>query len=235
MSTMSSGKWQAYVDCHLQALKKPTHRGKARERRPAVTISRETGAGGLAIAERLAGYLQARTPKSECPWTVLNRNLVQKVLEQHALPGDLAKFMPEDAVSSITDTIEELLGLHPPAWKMVRQTTETILHLAELGNAIIVGRGATVITSRMEHVFHARLVGSLNNRAVRVQAHYRIGRKEAMAFIEKEDIARRRYVKRHFGRDITDPLLYHLILNTDYFSLDEAAELIGEAVLKYLR
>jgi diguanylate cyclase (GGDEF)-like protein len=45
-------------------------------------------------------------------------------------------------MSEITDTLDELLGLHPPAWTLVRQMTETILHLAEMGNVILVGRGA---------------------------------------------------------------------------------------------
>jgi len=37
---------------------------------------------------------------------------------------------------------------------------ETILHLAEQGNVILIGRGANLVTRELQHVFHVRLVGS---------------------------------------------------------------------------
>ena len=115
-------------------------------RKRAITISRQSGCGAHAVAEKLAAWLQARSPKDAPPWTVFDRNLVEKVLEDHNLPQRLAKFMPEDRVSEMADTMDELFGLHPPSWTLVRQAADTILHLAELGNVILIGRGANVIT-----------------------------------------------------------------------------------------
>ena len=111
---------------------------------PTITISRLTGAGGHAIAAKLATLLRERAPGLR-PWMVFDQNLVEKVLEEHNLPKELACFMPEDRRSELNDIVEELLGLHPPSWTLIRQTTETILHLAELGNAILVGRAGNVI------------------------------------------------------------------------------------------
>ena len=146
--------------------------------------------------------------------------------------ASLAEFMPEDKVSGIADAVEELLELHPSSWSLVRQTTETILGLAELGHVILVGRGANVITARLSHVFHVRLVGSLDQRAVRVQEHYRLGRRAALAFLRREDAGRARYLRKYFKKDVDDPLLYHLTINTDNVSMEEAAEMIGSAVLR---
>ena len=84
-------------------------------------------------------------------------------MEDHDLPERVARFMPEDRASEISDTMEELFGLHPPSWLLVRKVTETILHLAELGNVILIGRGAAVITANLDHVFHVRLIGSLES------------------------------------------------------------------------
>ena len=56
------------------------------------------------------------------------------------------------------------MGLHPSSWTLVQQTNATILQLAQMGNVILVGRGATVITSKLNNVFHVRLVGSLEKR-----------------------------------------------------------------------
>ena len=49
--------------------------------------------------------------------------------------------------------------------------------------------------------------------------------------IQNEDRVRARYLKKYFDTDLNDPLLYHLTINTDLVSHDEAAGLIAEAVL----
>jgi cytidylate kinase len=38
-------------------------------------------------------------------------------------------------------------------------------------------------------------------------------------------------LKEYFNADINDPLLYHMIINTGPVNYDDAAKLIGEAVL----
>src|SRR6185312_5715809 len=49
----------------------------------AITISRQAGCGALIVAEKVAGYLQAQMPEDALPWTVFDRNLMDKVLEDH--------------------------------------------------------------------------------------------------------------------------------------------------------
>jgi cytidylate kinase len=54
---------------------------------------------------------------------------------------------------------------------------------------------------------------------------------EARKFCLSEDRGRERYLKKYFNADINDPLLYHLIINTGLVNYDDAAKLIGDAVL----
>jgi cytidylate kinase len=223
-------KCLSYIDCHLHASTAPS-RAREVESRASVTISRQTGAGGISVAERLAERLQVYKLPGECPWTVFHKNLVARVLEDHHLPGRLAQFMPEDRVSYIADALEELLGLHPSSWKLIHQTAETILQLAELGSVILVGRGANVITAKLNHVFHVRLVGSMDRRLERVETMHRITGAAARRFINREDAGRKRYLRKYFDRDIDDPQLYHLVINTDWLTIDEAAGLITGAVV----
>jgi cytidylate kinase len=222
----------SYIDCHLHASKAPTRLSPGEPQRPAVTISRETGAGGLSVADRLVERLRSLQKPGECPWTVFDKNLVAKVLEDHDLPERLGQFMPEDRVSYIADTLEELLGLHPSSSKLVHQTAETVLQLAELGNVILVGRGSNLITKELDHVFHVRLVGSVERRLMRVEARHKITADAALQFLRTEDAARKRYLRKYFGRDIEDPLLYHLIINTDWLTVDEAADLIVRTMVE---
>jgi cytidylate kinase len=197
----------------------------------AVTISRQAGSGGHAVAEVLVGELQAYKITEASPWMVFDRNLVEKVLEDHHLPPRLARFMPEDRVTEIDDVIDEVWGLHPPSSTLVDKTAETILRLAERGNVILLGRGGNVITSKLDYVFHVRLVGSLEKRAEYIQKIQRLSRKAALEFIDHEDLGRRRYLKKYYHKEIDDPLLYHLVINTDLIGPQQAAGLIVQTML----
>jgi cytidylate kinase len=215
-------------------LEPPTVRGKAGERansKLAITVSRQTGTGGLAIAGKLAAYLQKHGPRRERAWTVFDKNIVEEVLKQHNLPHELASFMTEDRTSEMQDMVEEVLGLHPPSWELVRRVAETIYQLAELGNVILVGRGAHVITRRLDHVLHVRFVGSLEKRVERLRQFEGVSAKAARKLIHETDRARERYLRKYFKKDIDDPLLYDLVLNTDRISDESAMHLIAEAAL----
>ena len=200
----------------------------------AVTISRQTGSGAHAVGEMLAHYLQAHAPKGSSPWKLFDSNLAEQVLEDHHLPRRYTRFMPEDRISEVVDTMDELLGAHPPSWSLVSQTAETILRLAEEGNVILIGRGANLVTSKFDHVLHVRLVGSLEKRVAQIQKLQAVGREAALQFIRKEDLGRRRYLKKYFNEEIDNPLLYHLVINTDLVPYDRAARMIADAVLSGL-
>jgi cytidylate kinase len=197
--------------------------------RPLITISRQAGSGAHLVAEELVARLQARAGPGSSPWTVFDRNLVERVLKDHQLPDRLAEFMPEDRVSEIADTMDELFGLHPSTRTLVRETAETILHLAELGNVVLIGRGANIITGELSRAFHVRLVGSVQRRVQYVQEHLHLGPDAAAKYVREEDLGRKRYLKKYYAKDIDDPLLYHLVINTDRVSYVEAARMIAEA------
>ncbi|HEX7617434.1 MAG TPA: cytidylate kinase family protein, partial [Verrucomicrobiae bacterium] len=129
--------------------------------RRAVTISRQAGCGALVVAEKLGRYLQEHSAKHDAPWTVYDRNLMETVLEDHDLPRRLSQFLPEDRVSFLEDVMTDLLQTFPSSQTVLRQTTETILKLASVGNVILIGRGANLITARLPNMFHVRLVAPL--------------------------------------------------------------------------
>ncbi len=219
----------AYLECQAQ-VPKPVR--VYTSQRMAVAISRQTGSGAIRIAELLAEYLQAHGPVDDRPWTVFDKNLITKILEDQHLPARLAKFLPEDKVNAITDAVDEILGLHPPSWVVVRNSTQTILRLAELGNVILVGRGANAITGRLPNVLRVRLVGSLEKRIARIQELEHLNHEQARAFVERSDRGRIRYVQKYFHQDISDALLHDLTINTDRFSNEDVVRLIGDTVLR---
>jgi len=231
MSFVSSEeKTLAFVAAQLGA--SPKGPPKAREkRRPVVTVSRQTGAGGNAFGEALCAWLEKSQPKGRGPWALVDRELVDKILEDEALPERLASWSPEDHLSGISFVVEELLGLHRASSKPVQETTETILRLGEMGNVVLVGRGANVILGHLPQAFHVRLVASLESRVAHMARARGTSRKAALAYVQAEDKARQRFIRRYFQVDVADPLLYSLVVNVDRVPIAEAARVVGEAVL----
>jgi cytidylate kinase len=146
----------------------------------------------------------------------------------------VADFEPEDHKSYLREAFEETLGLHPSTWTIVQQTAETIVKLTSAGWVILVGRGANVVTANMAQTFHLRLVGSIEQRTRRVQEVYHLEPHAALEFLKREDKGRRRYLQDHYHKDIEDPLLYDLVLNTDRITYADAARWVGEMVIRRL-
>ena len=221
--------FNSYISTQLKISKKRVAVQNPVPPGPAITISRQTGTGAHEIGLRAAELLQAGEPKDSVPWTLFDRHLLEKVLEEHHMPQTLAGFIPEDHRSAIQNVLEEMFGGIPSSWEIVPKISETVLHLAAAGHAILIGRGANFITARMPNVFRVRLVGSLPKRIERIQALKHVSKEEATESIKKEDRARARYMKSNFRVDINDNLLYHLVINTDTLSSQDAAQLIVDA------
>jgi len=214
---------------HIEALAVSGNKSRP-STRPSITLSRMCGAGGRTVASQLVEYLQPHAP-SGYYWTIFDRNLIEKVLEDHHLSKRLAEFLPEKHQSLAAKMIEEMRGLHPPTSAIVEQTIETIWKLAEGGHVILVGRAANIITEKMDNVFHVRLVGSLEKRIARVEKVFEMDQNDARTYVLAQDAAKQKYLKEYFGRDIDDPMIYHMIINTDKISYENAAQMICDAVI----
>jgi len=224
----------SYINSESAHVPPPIQFGHEEQSRLTITISRQSGCGAREVADHLARYLQEQT-SSTPRWTVFDHDLVEKVLEDHHLPSGLARHLAEDGVFDLLEALDELLGVHPSFWTFVQQTSATISRLAERGNAILIGRGAQVVTSGRGRVFHVRLVSSLVKRVEHIRRIRSIDKTEALAAVRREDRGRKRYLKKYFDKDIDDPLLYHLVVNTDFMSYERVARLIGEAALENFR
>lgn len=143
----------------------------------------------------------------------------------------MAQFLHEDANNAVDDALDELFGLHPSSWMIAQKSADTILKLAGMGQVILVGWGAHVVTRHLSNVFQVRLVGSVDQRVQRIQQREQLSRKQALAFILRQDRGRERYLKRYFSQQLSEPLLYHLTINTDRFSDEETIGLIASTAL----
>ena len=202
---------------------------------PAITISNQAGAGAHEIATQLAGLMQAGEPKGTTRWTLFDRNLIEKVLEDHHLPQTLAEILPEERRSLIQDTIDDLMGLRPSSWALRQHVTETVLHLVAAGRVILVGRGSNFHHCACAKCF-SRPLGRPAAHAHRAGAGNQpldIGGSRQM--IKQADGGRSRYVKDNFHVSVDDVLLYHLVVNTEGIPGPDAAQLIADGARRYFR
>ena len=197
---------------------------------PFITLSRQAGAGAETVAHLLANRLNAKLSADDQPWTVFDKNLISKVLEDADLPQEIAKHIREDKDTTVQALVGELLGLHPSMWTIFHHTSDTILKLARLGRCIIVGRGAEIITAKLKGGVHARLVAPESVRLAHLKKHFGLEEKAAAKYLHEHDEGRRRYVKTNFEKDIDDPLLYHAVLNTGLLGFEKTADLLDAMV-----
>lgn len=220
-------KCKRYIESHSKETKETSRK---KEPFPCITISRQTGAGSYEVSEKLIKILDKQTKESEQKWTYFNKELIKKVIEDHHLPEIVSNYLAEDKYKHLNDAVLELLGVKPSDWTLIQKTTETILQIARMGKAIIVGRGGNVITAKLPNAFHIRLVAPLENRIKHVQEVFGYSKQKAIEHIEIEDKNRRKYLKTHFFRDPEDPTLYHMMLNTGFLTYEETAEIIADAL-----
>lgn len=232
LSTAASEKARKYIETHSKLIS-TENINKELITGPCITISRETGAGADEVSGALVEFLKPYTA-NEIEWTVFDRNLIEKVLQDHHLPMYLSSLMAEEKYSAIKSIMNEILGGEPGIWSLVHKTTETILQLAQIGNVILLDRGANFITFKLKNCFHVRLVSTLEDRVNHIQELFGFNKKDALEFIKKEDIDRKNYVMTYFHKDITDPLQYHMVLNTHLINENEAAQIIGSSLIKKL-
>ena len=228
--TSSAESYNSYILSQVKTLKK-RQPGDKRVGNPFVTISRQTGAYGISVAKDLSEYLQKHEKRTKCVWTVFDKELIEKVIQEHDLPETVLPYLSEESVSEIQDMIEEIIGLHPSHNILVFKTGKTIVHLAQLGYAIIVGRAANIITAKMPGGVNIRLVSPLEKRLEHVKEYYQLTSKEAKEFIATGDQNRKNYVKKYFNKDIDDSLLYDMVINVDSLDRQETIQVIGELVL----
>lgn len=218
------------LHAQLQASRPSSAKPFAGTVHPFLTISRETCAGATTLGQHLLPVLNEQLSEEGRSWMFLDKDLLTQALSLNHLPEHLADYLPEDRLPEIKGLIGEMVGLHPPLWELEHRVAEAILKFAKLGCVILAGRAAHLVTQDLPGGFHLRLVAPLESRIRRAEAMNQTSRAEAEQFIRENDSARQRHVQTRFERDINDPHLYDLVINTDRIQPATAAQLVLHAM-----
>lgn len=198
---------------------------------PFITISRETGAGGISLGEYLISYLNIFDTRRKKDWMLFDKNILEKVSGDNILSKEIENMIPEKKIPELQSIFEQLFKLHPSQQTVVHKISRTILQVASMGNTIIVGRGANIITRELKCGLHIRLISSLDKRIQQIQDFMKLDKVHAVKFIEQEDKGRREYIKKNFSKAIDDASLYSLVINLAKINTQNALRLIAEQVI----
>ncbi len=109
--------------------------------------------------------------------------------------------------------------------EMLRELLER-LPLSSDDRLIFVGRACAAVLARERDVLHVRLVASEAYRIRNAIEHLGVPEADARRVLQDSDSNRERYHREFYGRDWSDPVLYHMVLNTGLLGIDGAAKLI---------
>ena len=202
---------------------------------PAITITRQTGSRAVTIGKLLLEKMQSRVEEDEPRWQLFEKDLVNFVLRKSGLPESLSKYYPENPTAYVEDALEDIVGLHPSAYKINERCHSTIIELCKTGHAIIIGRASNLLTHDLPNTLRVRFVGSLEARAKHIMTTMNLNERDAYDHIRHEDTLRKRYARMNFNQsDVDNPQHYDLVLNTDHLSDDAIVNIISIALANKL-
>jgi cytidylate kinase len=180
-----------------------------------LTISREAGAGGSEVAAILGQRLG---------WEVYDRNLLDLMAKRFQTDRSMLDLVDETRSNWVYDVLGTWMDNKVVSHETyVSQLNRFILAAAHKSNIIFVGRGARFLLPRAK-VLAVRLVASVTFRIKRLMELNKLPEAGAHRLMKQLDQGRREFVQRFFHHDIADPHLYDLVINTDRFGIEGAAE-----------
>ena len=184
-----------------------------------ITISRQNGSLGDEIADALATRLST---------TVISRKYALDNFFGEINPGlmdrlnESAKFF-ETTLPGSNRTYSDIL-------------VERIRAMATASkdkDLIILGMGGSVLLAGFPGAIHVRVTASETTRLNTIARKYHITTEEAGEVLNIADRKHRKFVKTVYGKDITSPEQFDLILNTDRLGVDECVDAIVELARKH--
>jgi cytidylate kinase len=198
-----------------------------------VTISREYGSGGGEIAARLARRLG---------WQLVDHQLVTEVARALGETEEVAGRSDEHVAGFVARVIDGLQWVAPWSGGQPGHTADEDLRrhyealctviraVMEVGQVVIVGRGAQALLADRRDVLHVRVVAPLERRVGYVAGREGLSPEAARDRIRRKDGDRAHYLQAVERVRPDDPHLYDVVINTGVLSLDQAVEIVATAL-----
>ncbi len=197
-----------------------------------ITVEREYGAGGAAVAELLAERLGWKLWDKQMTCEIASRLKCRveavETREERLDPAfyRLARiFMRGSYEEAHVGTLELLDAEH-----LALHSEKIIKQIASEGNAVIVGRGAPWYLRERPDTFSIFVYASFEEKVKRLVKSRGISRREAEHLVETVDLDRAAFVKKYFKKNWPLRELYDLMINSGH-----GIDFVADAVLSQIK
>lgn len=194
---------------------------------PTITISRQYGCEGYPLAEKLQEIFKDKFGEE---WNIYDRALLKKVAEEEALSIRILEGL--GGPSRLLDNLPVTLPGQMPHDQMYRRIMAHMIGAAELGRAIIIGRGGAVITQGVPNCYHFRLEASFGFRAASMGRRLGLTLQEAKTHVKENEDAREKFFSRYLNVSTADHSFYDAVYNNERHSIVHIARSIFAYVIQ---
>lgn len=193
------------------------------EKKIVISIGRQFGGGGLAVAHELG-------KKLEIP--VYDKEIINKAAQDSGFSAEV--FMERDERKSLFSFSAIFANRFSETENYMsdrgifKMQSETIMKIAEQGSAIIVGRCSDYILRDRTDVLSVFLTSPGEVRAQRIAERCGISIEEAERLIEEKDSKREEYYNYYTFGDWGKASTYDLCLDSSILGIEGTAEMIIE-------
>ncbi|MCA9370003.1 MAG: cytidylate kinase-like family protein [Pseudomonadales bacterium] len=191
--------------------------------KPFVTIAREPGSGGAPIAKAVAEKLG---------FEFVDDQIIDEIAKSTKKRKAIIQAVDEKSRSNIEDVIHSILNSeYITDESYISELIRVTLSYAHSGYCVILGRGANFITpfAKGLHVNISAPYDVRVGRAMDFEGLKKPAAKKLIAAVEKD---RAEFVRQYFNHDISKKNAYDITINTQYFKVDEARDVIIEALYR---
>jgi len=196
-----------------------------------LTISRQFGAGGRTLGERISKRLGYRYVEEDMIKELAIKAKVSarqiKDFEERGI-SKLLKFLDKIVSASYVDRLASDNYRYVDE-KIYMDAVKTVIEdLYREGNAVIIGRGGQYILKGYENVRHILLIAGLEHRIRFMMEKYSLSEARAAEAIRRADQIRTRFLNL-FAPEVShnDPLTYDITINMERLSMAEAERILG--------
>lgn len=194
---------------------------ESKDRHPAartvITISRESGCNGAALAAKLA---------DEFKLDLYAGKIVEEVAKSAKMTTAVIESLDEKNRSMLNDWLS-ILDRHNTlsSYQYMNHLVKLVGTVARHGHAVILGRGGNFLIEPQNQL-RIRIIAHREFRVRNVMDRFGTSRQDAEKRIDLADSERKGYIRKYFNADIADPIHYDLVINIAFIGDSAIIEMV---------
>jgi cytidylate kinase len=224
---MSQAIVERYLKAQAAEAKAAADKHKGPRAHPFLTISRQAGAGGTTLADRLLHAFGDEDDQDLFGgWQIFDRRLCEIVAKDPNYRHSIDALLTEEYPSRTADFFRQVIGSTIDHGVLMDRVFRVVRSLAAIGKAIIIGRAGSQVTKDMPNGLSLRLAAPEERRIQHLAELEELTERKARSEVKRRDDARARLLRTHFSVDIDDPSGYDITWNTGTCTTEEMVDTI---------